>query len=137
MQTKLGLAVFAALLAAPLTAQAQGTVRGAEQGANEGDRAGGPVGAIVGGAVGAATGTVGGVLGVGDRPRFREYVESEHVRSYEYASPVRAGAVLPDNYTYYDVPERYHVQRGYRYTVINHRPVIVEPATRRVIEVIE
>ena len=45
--------------------------------------------------------------------------------------------VLPDDYSYYDVPERYHVRPEYRYTVINHRPVIVEPRTRRVVEVVE
>ena len=45
--------------------------------------------------------------------------------------------MLPDDYTYYDVPERFHVRPGYRYTVINHRPVIVEPRTRRVVEVVE
>jgi hypothetical protein len=137
MHKTLGIAVLAALVAVPLGAHAQGTVGGAERGAAEGDRAAGPVGAIVGGAVGAATGTVGGVLGVDDRPRFREYVETEHVRSYDYDQPLRAGAVLPDTYTYYDVPPRYHVDRTYRYTVINRHPVIVEPRTRRVVEVVE
>lgn len=137
MRNKLATAIFATALAAPLSARAQGTVRGAEEGANAGDRAAGPIGGIVGGAIGAATGTVGGILGVGDRPRFRTYVEGEHVRSYDYDRPLRAGAVLPDDYTYYDVPERYHVKRDYRYTVVNHRPVIVEPRTRRVIEVVE
>lgn len=137
MQKRIGIAVLAALLAAPLTAQAQGTIRGAAEGADAGAAAAGPVGAVVGGAVGAAAGTVGGILGVDDRPRFREYVETEHVRSYDYAEPVRVGTVLPDDYTYYDVPERYHVRAGYRYTVVNHRPVLVEPRTRRVVEVIE
>ena len=140
MRNKLATALFAATLAAslaPLAASAQGTVRGAAEGADAGDRAAGPVGGIVGGAVGAVTGTVGGILGVGDRPRFRSYIEEEHVRSYDYDRPVRAGVVLPDDYTYYDVPERFHAQPGYRYTVVNHRPVIVEPRTRRVVEVIE
>ena len=136
MRITLVAALFAMALA-PLAAQAQGTVRGAEEGIHAGDRAAGPIGGIVGGAIGAATGTVGGILGVDDRPRFREYVESEHVRSYDYDRPVRAGAILPDDYTYYDVPERYHVKPGYRYTVINRHPVIVEPRTRRVVEVIE
>jgi hypothetical protein len=36
----------------------------------------------------------------------------------------------------YDVPQEYGV-RGYRYTVINDRPVLVEPRTRRIVEVIE
>ena len=124
-----------ALLATPLAAQ--GLVGGAERGADEGAAAAGPVGAIVGGAVGAATGTVGGILGVNDRPRFRTYVEREHVRSYDYDEPLRAGAVLPESYTYYDVPEDYHVRSGYRYTVVNRHPVLVDPTTRRVIEVIE
>lgn len=137
MQKKLGIVVMAALLSTPIAAQAQGLVGGAERGADEGGAAAGPVGAIVGGAVGAATGTVGGILGVQDRPRFRTYVEREHVRSYDYQEPLRVGAVLPNDYTYYDVPENYHVQRSYRYTVVNHRPVIVDPRTRRVIEVIE
>ena len=130
-------ASVAAPAAAPIAANAQGTVRGAEDGIDAGNRAAGPVGGIVGGALGAATGTVGGILGVGERPRFRSYVEEEHVRSYDFDRPVRAGVILPDDYTYYDVPERFHVQPGYRYTVINRHPVIVEPRTRRVVEVIE
>jgi hypothetical protein len=44
----------------------------------------GPLGAIVGGAIGAAAGTVGGILGVDDRPRFREYVVRERRPSYRY-----------------------------------------------------
>ena len=136
ISTALLIAVTTASLA-PLAANAQGTVRGTEEGIHEGDRAAGPVGGVVGGAVGAVTGTVGGILGVDDRPRFRSYVEEEHVRSYDYAEPVRAGVVLPDDYTYQEVPERFHAKRGYRYVVINHHPVIVEPRTRRVVEVVE
>ena len=32
--------------------------------------------------------------------------------------------------------ERFHVRGHYRYTVINGQPVLVEPGTRRVVEVI-
>ncbi len=140
MPSKIATTLFAVALAAPLAplaAYAQGTVRGTEEGINAGDRAAGPVGGVVGGAVGAVTGTVGGILGVDDRPRFRSYVEEEHVRNYDYAEPVRAGVVLPEDYTYQDVPERFHARPGYRYVVINHHPVIVEPRTRRVVEVVE
>ena len=137
MHRNLRLMVAAALLASPMMAHAQGLVGGAERGADVGGEAAGPVGAVVGGALGAATGTVGGILGLQDRPRFRSYVETEHVRSYDYDRPLHAGAILPEDYTYYDVPEAYHVKREYRYTVINHHPVIVEPRTRRVVEVIE
>ena len=137
MRTTFAIAAIAGLLAAPLAVKAQGIVRGTEEGIDAGNRAAGPVGGLVGGALGAATGTVGGILGVGDRPRFRTYVEEEHLRSYDYDRPVRAGVVLPDEYTYYDVPERFHVRPGYRYTVINRHPVIVDPSSRRVVEVIE
>jgi hypothetical protein len=108
-------ALFATLLI-PACSQAQGTVRGAEEGAEQGGQAGGPVGAIVGGAVRTATGTVGGILGVDDRPRFREYVVRQHQPSYRYSEELRVGAVLPERgVTYYDVPAEYHAP-GYRYT---------------------
>ena len=127
----------AAVLAMPAAASAQGTIRGAEEGAAAGGAAAGPVGAIVGGTVGAATGTVGAILGVDDRPRFREYVVREHRPSYTVREEVRVGTVLPPSgVTYYDVPTEYHVRPGYRYTIVNERPVIVEPRTRRIVEVI-
>jgi uncharacterized protein DUF1236 len=138
MQTKFILPMMLfATLALPMAANAQGTVRGAQEGAEAGGRAAGPVGAVVGGAIGAATGTVGGILGVEDRPRFREYVIHEHPRSYRYSGDLRVGAVLPENgVTYYDVPAAYHVS-GYRYAYVNDRPVLVEPRTRRIVEIIE
>ena len=132
-----GSLLLVALVAAG-PASAQGTVRGAQEGAAEGGRAAGPVGAVVGGAVGAATGTVGGILGVQDRPRFREYVVKEKRPSYRYQQDVRVGAVLPESgVTYYDVPPDYHVSGGYRYTIVNDRPVLVDPRSRRIVDVIE
>jgi hypothetical protein len=122
----------------PFTAYAQGTIRGAEEGAAAGDRAAGPVGAVVGGAVGAAVGTVGGILGVEERPRFREYVVREHRRSFRYDGDVRLGAVLPEQgVTLYAVPREYHVRPAYRYAVVNDRLVIVEPRSRRIVEIVE
>jgi len=137
MKTKaLAIATFV-VVSLPLAAYAQGTIRG-EEGAAAGDRAAGPVGAIVGGAVGAATGTIGGILGFEDRPRFREYVVREHQPSFRYADEVRVGTVLPDrSVRLYEVPLEYHVKPGYRYAIVNDRPVIVEPRTRRIVEVIE
>src|SRR5215510_4362755 len=75
----------------PFAAHAQGTIRGAEEGAAAGDRAAGPIGAVVGGTIGAAAGTVGGILGVEERPRFREYVVREHRRSFRYGDELRVG----------------------------------------------
>jgi hypothetical protein len=137
MKMHLAAAAVLASLAIPAAAQAQGTLPGAADGAARGGAAAGPVGAIVGGAVGAATGTVGGILGVDTRPRFRSYVEGRHVPSYRYNEDVRVGAVLPSaGVTYYDVPADYGVH-GYRYTVVNDTPVLVEPRTRRIVEVID
>jgi hypothetical protein len=46
------------------------------------------------------------------------------------------GAELPSaGVTYYDVPEEYGV-RGYRYTIVNERPVLVDPGYR-IVEIIE
>ena len=38
--------------------------------------------------------------------------------------------------THCDVPKEYSAQ-GYRYTVVNGRTVLVEPRTRRVVEIVE
>ena len=127
----------AATLALPVAAQAQGTLRGAAEGAEVGADAAGPVGGIVGGAVGAATGTVGGILGIDDRPRFRTYVRERRVNSYSWGGPVRVGTVLPDDgVTYYDVPTEYRVRPGYRYTIVNEQPVLVD-RSHRIVEVID
>ena len=138
MNKKLGIALVTTLFAVPVVAQAQGLVGGAERGAERGDRAAGPIGGIVGGAIGAATGTVGGILGVNERPRFREYVVRGRRPSYRYDEPLRRGVILPERgVEYYPVPAEYRVAPGYRYTVVNDRPVLVDPVTRRIVEVLE
>ena len=137
MQIKTLIAASAIALSLPMAAQAQGTLRGAERGAAEGSAVGGPVGGIVGGAVGAATGTVGGILGVDDAPRFRTYVRERGVRSYDYDGRAAVGTTLPTSgVTYYDVPSEYHARPGYRYTVVNDRPVLVD-RSHRIVEVID
>ncbi len=145
--------VLAGLAALPFTAQAQvvqGTVNCAQQGAATGNDAAGPIGGIVGGAVGAgvgaatgavgtATGIVGSVFGVDQRPRFHDYVEERHYPSYTYRRDLRVGAVLPrSGVTYYPIPDDYTSAHGrYRYSRVNDRTVIVDPRTRRVVDIIE
>ena len=95
----------------------------------------GPLGAMVGGAIGAATGTVGAILGVDDRPRFREYVVRERGRPITIVTQVRVGIVLPE--VGRDVLRgsgRVSAPQGYRYTMVNDRPVLVEPRSRRIVE---
>ncbi|ABE37376.1 protein of unknown function DUF1236 [Rhodopseudomonas palustris BisB5] len=133
-----GAAVVVLSLATPSIVNAQGVPGGVERGAREGERAAGPVGAVVGGTIGGVVGGVAGILGVDDRPRFRSYVVDQRRPSYSYREDVRVGAVLPaDGVTYYEVPDQFSAARDYRYTVVNGRTVLVEPRTRRIVEIIE
>ncbi|WP_295847509.1 DUF1236 domain-containing protein [Tardiphaga sp.] len=137
MRRFLGATAIIATLAIPVLAQAQGVPVGIERGARDGERAAGPVGAIVGGTIGGVVGGVAGVLGVDQRPRFRSYVVDQRRPSYSYSNEVRVGAVLPgDGVTYYDVPREYGASE-YRYTVVNGRTVLVEPGSRRIVEIVE
>ena len=126
-----GAAFLSAVIVIPVAASAQGVPGGIERGAREGERAAG------GGTIGGVVGGVAGILGVEERPRFRRYVVEEHRPSYRYQGDVRVGAVLPEaGVTYYEVPPEYGV-REYRYTVVNDRPVLVDPRTHRIVEVVE
>ena len=92
---------------------------------------------MVGGTIGAVAGTIGGILGVEDRPRFHEYVVRERRPSYRYDGEFLVGAMLPESgVTYYDVPGEYHV-RGYRYAYVNDHAVLVDPRTRRIVQIID
>ena len=137
MRKTLATITLLATLGLSFSAQAQGTVRGAEEGADAGGRAAGPLGAIVGGAIGAATGTVGGILGVEDRPRFRDYTYRERRPSYRYDREVAVGVELPESgVTYYEAPPEYRVPPGYRYTYVNDRVVLVD-RRGRIVEVFD
>jgi hypothetical protein len=121
-------------LAIPTFAVAQSNVpAGATAGAVGGAIVGGPVGAVVGGVAGAFAG------GIADasRPQFREYVVTQRRPSHRYQGDVRVGVELPSSgVTYYEAPAEYGV-RDYRYTRVNDRIVLVDPSTRRIVQVIE
>jgi uncharacterized protein DUF1236 len=77
------------------------------------------------------------VIAVERRPEFREYVVRERVPNYVIPDRVVVGSVLPESgVTYYDVPQRFG-PTPYRYTVVNGETVLVEPRTRRIIQVVE
>ena len=126
-------AVIGALVL-PVAAYGQGgAVTGAATGAVGGAIIGGPVGAVVGGVGGAV---VGGIADT-SQPRFRSYVVEQRVPSYAYSQEVVVGAELPAaGVTYYQVPAEYAVPQ-YRYTVVNNRTVLVDPGTRRIVQIIE
>ena len=110
-----------------------GAATGAATGAVGGAIVGGPPGAVVGATVGAVAG------GIADdaRPRFRTYVTGQKHPSYRYQNEVRVGVDLPSSgVTYYEVPKEYGTT-NYRYTVVNDRTVLVDPATHRVVQIID
>ena len=77
------------------------------------------------------------VLAPALRPRFRDYVVRERRPSFAYSGQVVIGAELPSaGVTYYDVPVEYGVP-NYRYTIVNERPVLVDPGSHRIVQVIE
>ena len=113
----LALAAIAGALAAPVAAQAQSTV-----------------GIVRGGSV-VIEDNEG--IAVDQRPAFREYIVRERVPNYTVPDRVVVGTVLPDaGVTYYDVPQRFGAT-PYRYTVVNGETVLVEPRSRRIVQVVE
>ena len=115
----LAIAALAAMIGAPAAAFAQSDVTVGV--------APGP-GVIVGDAPGIA---------VEQRPAFREYVIRERIPTHTIPDRVVVGAVLPETgVTYYDVPQTYGVT-PYRYTVVNGETVLVEPRTRRIVQIVD
>jgi hypothetical protein len=133
----LAAAALVATLALPGAALAQnsaaGAAAGATTGAVGGAIVGGPVGAVVGGVAGAA---VGGALSQDDSVRVRQYVVREHRPSVRVQDRVVVGEPLPQSVELYPVPADVGVRTEYRYSVVNDRTVLVDPRTRRVIQVI-
>lgn len=127
-------AALLTLFSAPAVAQSSGggAASGAATGAVGGAIVGGPVGAVVGAGVGAV---VGG-MAEQQQPQFRTYVTTQKRPSYKYKEEVRTGVILPESgVTYYEVPAEYGV-RDYRYTVVNDQVVLVDPKTRRIVQVV-
>ena len=112
----LAIAAIATAIGAPIAAQAQNTV-----------------GVVRGDSVIVDSGGI----AVEQRPAFREYVVRERVPTYTIPERVIVGGVLPEaGITYYDVPQTYG-PTTYRYTVVNGQTVLVEPRTRRIVQVVE
>ena len=76
-------------------------------------------------------------IAVEQRPAFREYIVRERVPTFTIPDRVVVGGVLPEaGITYYDVPQTYG-STPYRYTVVNGQTVLVEPRSRRIVQVVE
>ena len=116
----LAIAAIAGAICAPIAAQAQsdtvGVVRGSGVVVTETD----PIGIVP-----------------DQRPAFREYVIRERVPTYTIPDRVIVGGVLPEaGVTTYDVPQTYG-PTTYRYTVVNGQTVLVDPRSRRIVQVVE
>jgi hypothetical protein len=115
----LAITAVAFALSAPIAAQAQSDT----------------VGIVRGGSV--VIDDEAGGIAVDQRPAFREYIVRERVPEYTIPDRVIVGGVLPEaGVTYYDVPQTFGAT-PYRYTVVNGRTVLVEPRSRRIVQVIE
>ena len=113
----LAAAAVAGALSAPMSALAQGTVG-------------------VGGGNTVVIEQGSGII-ADQRPAFREYVVTQRVPAFTIQDRVVVGAVLPEaGVTYYDVPQRFG-STPYRYTVVNGSTVLVEPRSRRIVQVID
>jgi hypothetical protein len=60
------------------------------------------------------------------------YVEREDIPSVTVEHEVVVGQPVPETVVLHPVP-KYH----YEYAVVNHKRIIVEPKTRRVVKIIE
>jgi hypothetical protein len=79
----------------------------------------------------------GPTIAVEQRPAFREYVVEQRVPAFSIPDRVVVGSTLPESgVTYYDVPQRFGATT-YRYTVVNGATVLVEPRSRRIVEVVD
>ena len=114
----LAMSAIVAAMSATVAAQAQSTVGVA-----------GPGTVIVNdGAVGIAA---------NQRPAFRAYIVEQRVPNYVVPDRVVVGTILPDSgVIFYDVPQSFG-ETPYRFTVVNGETVLVEPRTRRIIQVID
>ncbi|XIA66972.1 DUF1236 domain-containing protein [Bradyrhizobium sp. TZ2] len=114
MRTRiLAIAAIAGAMAAPIAAQAQGTVGST---------------VVIGEHEGIAS---------SQRSAFREYIVRERVPNYTMPERVAVGTVLPEaGVTYYDVPQTFGAT-PYRYTVVNGQTILVEPRSRRIVQVVD
>lgn len=106
-----------------------GAAGGAASGAIAGAVVGGPVGAAIGGLAGAV---MGDISEDALTPATRTYIIENRTESVVIDGDTTVGTVLPQDVQVQAIPDS-----EYSYVYVNDRPVLVEPATRRVIYVIE
>jgi hypothetical protein len=136
MSKRVAIAAVLTICGLPIAAHAQGSgaVPGAVGGAAAGAAVGGPVGAAVGGVAGAA---LGGALSADESAKVKQYVVREKRPSVRVTERVTVGEELPSSVELYSVPTDVGVRTEYRYTVVNDQTVLVDPNSRKIVQVIE
>jgi hypothetical protein len=131
MKTKiLVLSTLLSIGIAPVAMAQQGTVNGAAGGAVTGAIVGGPVGAAIGGVAGAIVGSA-----IDPPPqRVVTYVEQQPMPTQRVVVQERivVGQAVPETVVLSQIPEA----PEYSYTVVNEERVIVDPRTRKVVQII-
>ncbi len=125
-----GIAVALVMASGPAFAQSS-TVTGAAGGAATGAIVGGPVGAAVGGIVGGVAGSV-----IDPPPqKVVTYVQQAPApkTSVVVKEKVAVGQPLPETVVVTPIPD----EPEYSYAIVNDERVIVEPSSRKVIQVIQ
>lgn len=125
-----GIAVALVMASGPAFAQSS-TVTGAAGGAATGAIVGGPVGAAVGGIVGGVAGSV-----IDPPPqKVVTYVQQAPApkTSVVVKEKVAVGQPLPETVVVTPIPD----EPKYSYAIVNDERVIVEPSSRKVIQVIQ
>jgi hypothetical protein len=76
-------------------------------------------------------------LAVDQYPAFHQYVIGERIPDHNIPGRIVVGTVLPETgVTFYDVPSSF-AATTYRYTIVNGSTVLVEPHTRRIVQIIQ
>lgn len=112
-------------------ALADGTLTGAAGGAVTGAVVGGPIGAAVGGVAGAIVGTA-----IDPPPaKVVTYVRKQPTppATVLVEDPLTVGTVLPDGVVITSIPDDPH----YGYVVVGEQRAIVQPKTRKVVQIVD
>ncbi|WP_374308169.1 DUF1236 domain-containing protein [Methylocella sp.] len=132
MNRRLGVAVLAALIAPVSAAKAQAPAPDAK--ARPGQvltPESGPPRRPVEGAPAA------GVLGADQAPAFRQRALQDHRSNAHVDRELAVGGRLPPaGITYLPIPPEFGVPPRYRYAVVNGQPVIVDPTTREIVQIV-
>ncbi|MGO4171533.1 DUF1236 domain-containing protein [Bosea sp. TAF32] len=84
----------------------------------------------------AQTSTTTTTITTDQQSKVRTYIMKEHPASVKVTESVAVGTALPSSVTLHTLPADVGVTE-YRFAVVNDKTVLVEPGTRKVIQIIE